>query len=193
MKSRHTCIYLIRHNSTGLHKIGVTSNIDRRFYQLGVNKVAKAIMYEEVYNADKLEKDLHNEYKRYRLPQSEWFDLSDYDVAATCDRIERNAKGYIKPVPKCTTPEFKEDVIISQPTVVSKPVVVVSRKRKRDLIPWLIVGGFFMATIPAQAQAILVIIPTLIGPGGTSALIVCAGCYILNRVFNVIGSIGEYF
>lgn len=74
------CIYLIRHNSTGLHKIGMTTNWDRRKNELRVGSVTTLIRVVECQNARKWERVLHAMFEHERLPQSEWFRIDASDA-----------------------------------------------------------------------------------------------------------------
>ena len=64
-------LYLIRNRD--LYKIGITKNFETRMQQLKPDSVIT-----KLYSRDfiKLERELHNRYKKYRLPQTEYFRLS---------------------------------------------------------------------------------------------------------------------
>lgn len=70
------CVYLIRHNGTGLHKIGMTANWERRSRELGVGRVTTKIRLVQCKNAEKWERVLQAMFKHRRIPQSEWFQIS---------------------------------------------------------------------------------------------------------------------
>ena len=75
-------LYLIRNRD--LYKIGITKNFENRMRQLKPdNVVAKS------YTADfvKLERELHNRYKKYRIPQTEYFRLENSHVKEIKQRI----------------------------------------------------------------------------------------------------------
>ena len=66
-------VYLIR-NGDDLYKIGITQNLEQRMKQLKPDQVVKTL---ETENYEQLEKQLHKRYKDVRLPQSEYFRLTD--------------------------------------------------------------------------------------------------------------------
>ena len=69
-------VYLIRNKD--IYKIGITKNIQRRLNVLKpdeVLKVFKTNKYEET------EKRLHKKYKEVRIPQTEYFRLTDSQVS----------------------------------------------------------------------------------------------------------------
>ena len=63
-------LYLIRNRD--LYKIGITKNLENRIRQLKPDSVVA-----KFYTADfvKLERELHNRYKKLRIPQTEYFRL----------------------------------------------------------------------------------------------------------------------
>ena len=63
-------LYLIRNRD--LYKIGITKNFENRMRQLKPDKVVA-----KFYTTDfvKLERELHNRYKKFRIPQTEYFRL----------------------------------------------------------------------------------------------------------------------
>ena len=75
-------LYLIRNRD--LHKIGITKNFDNRMRQLKPDNVIA-----KLYSRDfvKLEKELHNRYKKYRIPQTEYFRLKDSHLKEIKQRI----------------------------------------------------------------------------------------------------------
>ena len=70
-------VYLIRNGD--LHKIGRTDNLERRLKQLQSCTVVQTL---ETDRSRDLEYELHNRYKSKRLPQTEYFRLTDPDVDA---------------------------------------------------------------------------------------------------------------
>tara|TARA_B100001250_G_scaffold350727_1_gene322558 strand:+ start:229 stop:771 length:543 start_codon:yes stop_codon:yes gene_type:complete len=68
-------LYLIRNRD--LYKIGITKNFKNRMRQLKPDKVVA-----KLYTSDflKLEKELHSRYKKFRIPQTEYFRLEDYHL-----------------------------------------------------------------------------------------------------------------
>ena len=64
-------LYLIKNRD--LYKIGITKNFKKRMQQLKPDSVIA-----KLYSRDfiKLERELHNRYKKYRIPQTEYFRLN---------------------------------------------------------------------------------------------------------------------
>ena len=64
-------LYLIRNRD--IYKIGITKNFKNRMQQLKPDSVIV-----KLYSRDfiKLERELHNRYKKYRIPQTEYFRLN---------------------------------------------------------------------------------------------------------------------
>ena len=77
-------LYLIRNRD--LYKIGVTKNFDNRMRQLKPDNVVA-----KFYTRDflKLEKELHTRYKKYRIPQTEYFRLEDHHLKEIKQRISQ--------------------------------------------------------------------------------------------------------
>ncbi|QNI94543.1 bacteriophage-like DNA-binding domain-containing protein [Synechococcus sp. A15-127] len=74
------CVYLIRDNDTNLLKIGMTTNWTRRATQLQVGRTTTKIMTVPCKDSGKWERVLHAMFKHKRLPQSEWFKISEEDA-----------------------------------------------------------------------------------------------------------------
>ena len=68
-------LYLIRNRD--LYKIGITKNFEKRMQQLKPDSVVA-----KLYSRDflKLERELHNRYKQFRIPQTEYFRLRQYHL-----------------------------------------------------------------------------------------------------------------
>ena len=73
--SKEGHVYLIQDIRSGLYKIGITKNMEKRMKQLGVGDTAKLIDDIFVPNAREREKELHKKYKDARLPQTEYFNI----------------------------------------------------------------------------------------------------------------------
>ena len=75
-------LYLIRNRD--LYKIGITKNFENRMRQLKPDNVVA-----KFYTADfvKLERELHNRYKKFRIPQTEYFRLKNSHVKEIKQRI----------------------------------------------------------------------------------------------------------
>ena len=68
-------LYLIRNRD--LYKIGITKNFNNRMRQLKPDTVVARL-----YTSDfvKLERELHVRYKKFRIPQTEYFRLKDHHI-----------------------------------------------------------------------------------------------------------------
>ncbi len=77
-------LYLIRNRD--LYKIGITKNFKNRMRQLKPDKIV-AKLYTS--NFLKLEKELHERYKTFRIPQTEYFRLEDYHLNEIKQRISK--------------------------------------------------------------------------------------------------------
>ena len=75
-------LYLIRNRD--LYKIGITKNFENRMRQLKPDKVVA-----KFYTTDfvKLERELHHRYKKFRIPQTEYFRLKNSHVKEIKQRI----------------------------------------------------------------------------------------------------------
>ena len=75
-------LYLIRNRD--LYKIGVTRNFKNRMQQLKPDNIIL-----KLYTSDflKLEKELHNRYKKFRIPQTEYFRLQNYHLREIKQRL----------------------------------------------------------------------------------------------------------
>ena len=77
-------LYLIRNRD--LYKIGITKNFENRMRQLKPDNVI-AILYSNDFI--KLERELHKRYKKFRIPQTEYFRLDDYHLKEIKQRISK--------------------------------------------------------------------------------------------------------
>ena len=68
-------IYLVRNRD--LYKIGITKNFDKRMRQLKPDSVITKLYTREFM---KIEKELHNRYKKFRIPQTEYFRLENFHL-----------------------------------------------------------------------------------------------------------------
>ena len=75
-------LYLIRNRD--LYKIGITKNFDNRMRQLKPDNIIA-----KLYTSDflKLERELHYRYKKFRIPQTEYFRLEDYHLKEIKQRL----------------------------------------------------------------------------------------------------------
>ena len=77
-------IYLIRNGD--LHKIGTTKNLQRRMKELKPDKIIRTL---ERTDYREIEKELHRKYKDVRLPQSEYFRLTESQLNECTKRLSR--------------------------------------------------------------------------------------------------------
>jgi hypothetical protein len=88
-------VYLIRADN-GLYKIGLTSNIERRFNTLRAQSPIplELILYVNGENARELERELHDKFSDKRH-HGEWFELSDENLAyiRTQDVVYKMTRG----------------------------------------------------------------------------------------------------
>ncbi len=77
-------VYLIRNRD--LYKIGITKNFEMRMRQLKPDNVVT-----KLYSSDflKLERELHNRYKEFRIPQTEYFRLEHYHLKEIKQRLSK--------------------------------------------------------------------------------------------------------
>ena len=73
-------VYLLQCKQLGGYKIGITINPTSRFSALKVPQKAKRIGLWSTDERELLEQELHSRYKEERVPQSEWFALTDDQV-----------------------------------------------------------------------------------------------------------------
>lgn len=97
------CLYVLRHNSSGLIKIGVTSNWQSRSKQLRVNLATKALLVVACEDNLYEESSIHCEYDEQRIPQTEWFHLDANQTQTLLHRVKKLGKevkwrpGDVKP------------------------------------------------------------------------------------------------
>ena len=80
-------VYLIRNKD--IYKIGITENLLNRMSQLEPDEIIDTI---KCSNFREVEKDLHREYKDYRIPQTEYFRLSEKQVLEVSRKLKSMAK-----------------------------------------------------------------------------------------------------
>ena len=80
-------IYFLKSELLGGYKIGITTSPQSRFKALAVGTKATLLGYWKLDAYRELEKQLHKEYGAERVPQSEWFDLSDEQVCEVIQKI----------------------------------------------------------------------------------------------------------
>ena len=82
-------VYLIRNGD--LHKIGTTKNLQRRMKELKPDEIVKTL---ETTKFLAIEKELHRKYKDVRLPQTEYFRLSDQHYLNASDAYQFPSHGW---------------------------------------------------------------------------------------------------
>ena len=91
-------VYVVTHaNAQGLVKIGITDRPERRMEELDNPTVLARV---PVRRPARHEKRLHQKYQAKRVPQTEWFALSEEELDELfeiCDRLHVIAKGRLSP------------------------------------------------------------------------------------------------
>tara|TARA_Y100001968_G_scaffold272568_1_gene264848 strand:+ start:502 stop:1044 length:543 start_codon:yes stop_codon:yes gene_type:complete len=77
-------LYLIRNRD--LYKIGITKNFDNRMRQLRPDSILAKLYISDCL---KLEREFHKRYKKFRIPQTEYFRLDDYHLKDIKKRISK--------------------------------------------------------------------------------------------------------
>ena len=80
-------VYFIRNDD--IYKIGITDNLMRRMKELQADEIINSV---RCVNYEALEKDLHKEFKKYRIPQTEYFRLTPELVDKVNKQIIEKAK-----------------------------------------------------------------------------------------------------
>ena len=136
-------IYLIKSRILGGYKVGKTTNPDQRFSQLNVPKKATVVACWYTEQMSNLEKAIHKKFKDVRVPQSEWFDLSQDNLCFLCSVMSKHDtvwtsdeyRSYLLkqidtiPTPVVTTPTVTP---VSSPEFTDTPV---ARKSLLDRLP----------------------------------------------------------
>ena len=91
-------LYLLKNNILGGYKIGITTNPAARFKALHVGTKATLLGYWQTDAYRELEKHLHKEFAAARVPQSEWFDLTDQQIRNVIQNVTSiGTVEFIKP------------------------------------------------------------------------------------------------
>ena len=91
-------VYVLKSTLLGGYKIGITTSPSSRFKALAVGSKAELVGYWSVDAYRELEKQLHKEYADKRVPQSEWFDLTDKELLEVISKISSlGFPEYIEP------------------------------------------------------------------------------------------------
>jgi hypothetical protein len=126
-------VYLIESLLIGGYKIGKTTNPEKRFKQLQIPAKAKVVGCWSLSHMSEVEKYWHRYFDELRVPQSEWFDLSDKDVKKFCASMtnkyhiaesspflveflkqERERKAVAKPVQQSRPPAVQDQYKVSE-------------------------------------------------------------------------------
>lgn len=94
------CLYLIKDNKTGLVKIGITSQWTKRAQTLHVDRKTTAILVVKVENNREHERLLHEQYAHQRLPATEWFSLTDFQIENLTRKVKKLGEAIIDNSPK---------------------------------------------------------------------------------------------
>ena len=108
-------LYLLKNNILGGYKIGITTAPKSRFKALAVGTKATLIGYWQLDAYRELEKQLHKEYADTRVPQSEWFSLTDQDVRDVIQKVTSIANI------EFLMPEFTQSFVRPQYRIIKVP------------------------------------------------------------------------
>ena len=108
-------LYLLKNNILGGYKIGITTAPKSRFKALAVGTKATLIGYWQLDAYRELEKQLHKEYADLRVPQSEWFNLSDQEIRDVIQKITSIATT------EFLMPEFAQSFVGPQYKILKVP------------------------------------------------------------------------
>jgi len=79
-------------SENGLHKIGISNDVDRRLQSLSTGPVAIELLWsKEMPDAAQVESDWHITFQAHRV-RGEWFDLDENQVARFINENEGNWK-----------------------------------------------------------------------------------------------------
>ena len=96
-------IYLLQNKRLpGQYKIGITTNWRKRSIQLEVDTKTTCILVAKVADAKGLERQLHGLFRNERLPQSEWFHLTDSQAQTVISIIRESEELAVGR--KCSVP-----------------------------------------------------------------------------------------
>lgn len=82
------CVYLIKNGD--LHKIGITTDFERRMRELKPDHVQVCLSLDgdENFTAADIERTLHARFKHLRIPQTEYFRLTTADILECCNLMK---------------------------------------------------------------------------------------------------------
>ena len=81
-------VYVIKSIQGDIYKVGFTRNWSRRRKELEIGTKTKEVRVFPTRDAYEVEKSIHRRWDWKRLPQSEWFALSDEEVGKLIKSIE---------------------------------------------------------------------------------------------------------
>ena len=135
-------LYLLKNNILGGYKIGITTAPKSRFKALAVGTKATLIGYWQLDAYRELEKQLHKEYADYRVPQSEWFNLTEIDVRDVIQKVTSIATI------EFLMPEFAQSFMGPQYKIVKVPPYVQAENANWQMMGLLVlafVGGYLLS------------------------------------------------
>ncbi|MDM7959063.1 MAG: GIY-YIG nuclease family protein [Synechococcus sp. WH 8007] len=97
-------VYIVRLKERDIHKIGITLNWSRRSRELQVGDGVETVLVKKVRKPKSLENRLHKRFKSYRIPQSEWFVLTESQINAAKGMLNEAAEELISSKTKPQVP-----------------------------------------------------------------------------------------
>ena len=98
IEQKNGYLYLLRNTVLGGYKIGITTAPDSRFKALSVGDKSEIVGYWQHHGYRELERYFHKFYKEERVPQSEWFNLTDADVDTIVEQMHASGvTQYLEP------------------------------------------------------------------------------------------------
>lgn len=87
-------VYLVAQQigAVRLHKIGITADLDRRMRQLANPEIVHTV---QPPNHEEIEAELHRRFDQFRWPQSEWFNLTEAQVAEVVEAMDEMAPDHV--------------------------------------------------------------------------------------------------
>ena len=135
-------LYLLKNNILGGYKIGITTAPKSRFKALAVGTKATLIGYWQLDAYRELEKQLHKEYADFRVPQSEWFDLSDQEIRNVIQKVTSIAST------EFLMPEFAQSFAGPQYKIIKVPPYQQAENSNWQMFCLLVlafVAGYFVS------------------------------------------------
>ncbi len=108
-------LYLLKNLILGGYKIGITTAPKTRFKQLSVGTKSAIIGYWEHDAYRELEKYFHKLYAEHRVPQSEWFDLSQDHIQSVIDVMHTAG------ITQYVSPDFTPKYTSNRPVITTVP------------------------------------------------------------------------